>query len=290
MAFGWMRTDRHRGRQTNLDAKDMNRGLEKKNSSLALDTDNIHLVKHEVSRTRGQSLIPDQKGSAYTVFKGKDVTLKDIKDALNEGSKLGRIMFERYSLYESTDERHPEYDDVWETASIDSGSEGEDTELDGEIADMVDDLSLSCDTTECNGGGSIYHIDYAVQKYCNGGRTNLGAQARKRRFYKKDISSKINLKGRLFCPINDKENCKVLNVSDKRRCSLKKQKKGGQATVYGEVMFATCNTYATSGSKSSTSFIPTRTVCLTHDLGAVFWVKTENGRIVPCDNFLPQNS
>lgn len=290
MAFAYMRTAHHMGRQTNLDGKDVCKGLERKNRSLALDTENIHLIEHDVAHTRGQSLIPDQKGCAHTVFKGRDVKLKDIKLALNEGAEWGRILFEKYSHYESNEEKQEEYDDEWETASTDIETDTEDTEHDKELSDMVDHLNCDTNTMECNVDGNTYHIDYAVQKYCNGGRTTLGAQARKRRFYKKDITSKVNLEGRIFCPLEDRKNCKVLTVSDKFICSLKKQKKGCEATVYGEVMYATCNTYASSGSKSSVSSIPTKTVCLTHDLAAVFWVKTEDGHLVPCDNFLPQNS
>ena len=66
---------------------------------------------------------------------------------------------------------------------------------------QVEDISVEfCDddpTMMSFSNGKQYHIDYAVQKYCNDGRTTMSGQSRVRRFQVVP-SSKLTLK--LECP------------------------------------------------------------------------------------------
>ena len=95
--FAWLRTGIHAGRKTNLDACIIFQGCGKRNHSLCLDGDGLHLLEHSVAHTRGKQLFSVIQDTV--IFKGGDTCLEEIKEAMKKGMELGESKFEENTSF-----------------------------------------------------------------------------------------------------------------------------------------------------------------------------------------------
>ena len=174
------------------------------------------------------------------------------------------------------------HEDQWEEMSDDEAIEDDLSYF----IDKESEVELSNETGQepgsyCTVDGKMYHIQTAVQKFCNGGRTCLPAQARKRRFYGKAVKSTISLNDRSSCPSNCDEPCKILTTGEIGIFISK----AGNVNIEGKVVYLSKNSYSTAGAKSSVSCIPANSVCVDHDFGiTLFVMPSENTtRLIRCN-------
>ena len=145
---------------------------------------------------------------------------------------------------------------------------------------QVEDISVEfCDddpTIMSFSNGKQYHIDYAVQKYCNDGRTTMSGQSRVSRFQVVP-SSKLTLKAK--CP-RGSSGCLVMyigavgtfGVTTKGRFGKKrKENKKGKILFIARAESDTKSVY-----RSSVNYRPLNTACSIHNQLAMF-VKGECG-------------
>jgi hypothetical protein len=99
--FAFCRIGCYRGRHTNLDALDICRGMEKKNRSVVLDGEGVHLLEHDIAHTRGRAILrpENQTHSDQVLFCGKDTSQNDIKSAVLTGMEIGKELFARYTCF-----------------------------------------------------------------------------------------------------------------------------------------------------------------------------------------------
>ena len=95
--FAWLRTGMHAGRKTNLDAVAVLTGCGKRNLSLTLDADGLHLLEHSVAHTRGRQLFKMAESQDAIIYKGNQTCKEELKEAIKEGEKLGQSKFDKYA-------------------------------------------------------------------------------------------------------------------------------------------------------------------------------------------------
>ena len=119
----------------------------------------------------------------------------------------------------------------------------------------------------------------AVRKYCNGGRTNLGAKSRAKRFFgaaKRSYSCHSSNCTRPSCPkISVGQQIRSKFVFKKKLTIAKKAKKSIRSS--GMVLFMSVRY---EGAK--TVRIPSSSLCTQHEDGPRYWVKINGLGIVNC--------
>ena len=95
--FAWLRTGMHAGRKTNLDAVAVLTGCGKRNLSLTLDADGLHLLEHSVAHTRGRQLFKMAESQDAIIYKGNQTCKEELMEAIKEGEKLGQSKFDKYA-------------------------------------------------------------------------------------------------------------------------------------------------------------------------------------------------
>ena len=203
--FAFLRTGRFCGRRTNLTALTVVQGMAKRNRNLTLDEEGFHMMEDTIAHTRGRSLIPNPK-KEFSIYKGKDITPKKIKDAIDEGARIGREKFLTHTNFTSGDNCANDSEDENED---DNDSDGEDDDCsDLEIDSFVNESSDEDEDDLMNfSGGRRYHPKTAAEKFLNDGRSRNPAQARFRRFR---VVNPIRLSLKMRCNVND--GCKFLTI------------------------------------------------------------------------------
>ena len=149
-------------------------GCGKRNLSLTLDADGLHLLEHSVAHTRGRQLFKMAESQDAIIYKGNQTCKEELMEAIKEGEKLGQSKFDKYAgftedMYVASD---PEDTDVLSEVVEDESTW---TDATPNAENQVEDISVEfCDddpTIMSFSNGKQYHIDYAVQKYCNDVRT-----------------------------------------------------------------------------------------------------------------------
>ena len=92
-----MRTGIHAGCKTNLDACIIFQSCGKRNHSLCLNGDGLHLLEHPVAHARGKQLFSVIQDTV--IFKGGDTCLEEIKEAMKKGMDLGESNFEENTSF-----------------------------------------------------------------------------------------------------------------------------------------------------------------------------------------------
>ena len=95
--FALLRTGMHAGRKTNLDAVAVLTGCGKRNLSLTLDADGLHLLEHSVAHTRGRQLFKMAESQDAIIYKGNQTCKEELMEAIKEGEKLGQSKFDKYA-------------------------------------------------------------------------------------------------------------------------------------------------------------------------------------------------
>ena len=279
--FAWLRTGMHAGRKTDLDAVAVLTGCGKRNLSLTLDADGLHLLEHSVAHTRGRQMFKMAESQDAIIYKGNQTCKEELMEAIKEGEKLGQSKFDKYAgftedMYVASD---PEDTDVLSEVVEDESTW---TDATPNAENQVEDISVEfCDedpTIMSFSNGKQYHIDYAVQKYCNDGRTTMSGQSRVRRFQVVP-SSKLTLKAE--CP-RGSSGCLVMyigavgtfGVTTKGRFGKKrKENKKGKILFIARAESDTKSVY-----RSSVNYRPLNTACSIHNQLAMF-VKGECGQL-----------
>ena len=88
--------------------------------SLQLDKDGLHLMRHLVAHTRGETLIPKPKETK--VFCGKDASCKKLKGAMSEGAEIARRLISNHTQLDSFQCRDSDSPD---NESSDEGSDSD---------------------------------------------------------------------------------------------------------------------------------------------------------------------
>ena len=152
--FGWLRTGFNAGRRSNLSNSTSVRGMSKKNRSLELDEEGLHLLEHTVAHTRGKPLIPCPEETK--IFHGRDINIHQVRAAMTEGGLLGQEKFKSNSDYS---------ENVY-VIGVDDDEEDDESEDEDQDGDFIDlDLGPSDEVS-----GAV-HLDTAVALYCNGGKS-----------------------------------------------------------------------------------------------------------------------
>ena len=180
--WAYLRIGRHSGRRTNLAAADVLHGMRKLNRTLTLDAAQQHLLQPTVSHTRGKTLIPHPEEEV--LYYGKDVTISDIKTAIQRGFNQARVKFNNVSGFRST-VRYEDDEEDWCTADEDSEDEQEQEEgVEEDIPRMGDE--------------DLEHP--SATALMNDGRSHMMGQSRFRRF---SCISNIRLQMDMDCQVNN---------------------------------------------------------------------------------------
>ena len=191
------------------------------------------------------------------IYKGNQTCKEELMEAIKEGEKLGQSKFDKYAgftedMYVASD---PEDTDVLSEVVEDESTW---TDATPNAENQVEDISVEfCDddlTIMSFSNGKQYHIDYAVQKYCNDGRTTMSGQSRVRRFQVVP-SSKLTLKAE--CP-RGSSSCLVTTKG--RFGKKRKENKKGKILFIARAESDTKSVY-----RSSVNYRPLNTACSIHN-------------------------
>ena len=143
--------------------------------SLQLDKDGLHLMRHLVAHTRGETLIPKPKETK--VFCGKDASCKKLKGAMSEGAEIARRLIRNHTQMDSFQCRDSDSPD---NESSDEGSDSDkvdDCGFDSGFDIQIDSLDSSDFVSK---EGNIYHLSTAKEKFLNDGKSRMSGQSRKK--------------------------------------------------------------------------------------------------------------
>ena len=261
--FAWLRTGMHAGRKTNLDACNILKDCGKRNLSLSMDGDNLHLLEHLVAHTRGKQLFKVRQDGA--IYKGKDTSLIELKEAMKKGMKIGEDKFNKNSSFSKN------------TKAFSSDEEDEEDDSEGDESDREhlseDEIEVeSFDTMEDDedeglmkfGNDKKYHLQYAVAKYCNDGRTSMSSQTRVRRF---TVVSSDKLSLIAECQ-GDTTDCHIISIGFTGSFVVMektKNKRKRKVVKEGTILFiAAANNDSSSPSRSSVNYQPLKRGCRMH--------------------------
>ena len=251
--FSWLRVGRYEGRRTNLDYLTVVQGTGKSNQNYAMDGEGLHLLEPTIAHTRGQRLLSQPPDDEIIIYTGKDIGLAEVRIALGTGSELGQEKFAN----------HTSFAPVNTPVSVTRGrgnneDETEDVSDDGEDTDKLE-FDFEDGMFEF---GSRYHINTAVSKFLNDGRTSMPAMSRFRRL---TLSSSNNLTLDRRCdPI--KEECEIVEVGARGEFRVKLKSPAREVIIEGVVIFLSdCASEDRAADRSSVSFRPLNIVCAAHN-------------------------
>ena len=160
--FSWLRVGRYEGRRTNLDYLTVVQGAGKSNQNYAMDGEGLHLLEPTIPHTRGGRLLSQPPDDEIIIYTGKDICLAEVRIALGTGSELGQDKFAN----------HTSFAPVNTPVSVTRGRGNNEDETEDVSDDGVDTDKLEFDFEDgMFEFGSRYHINTAVSKFLNDGRT-----------------------------------------------------------------------------------------------------------------------
>jgi hypothetical protein len=160
--------------------------MEKKNRSVVLDGEGVHLLEHDIAHTRGRAILrpENQTHSDQVLFCGKDTSQNDIKSAVLTGMEIGKELFARYTCFRDLEDVDDDESGDFGNWTEETSEEVTDDESDNEDfgIDLEEFVSTNYvhDKTEVVIDGTIYNIQSVVQKYCNGGRKKIPSHSQSR--------------------------------------------------------------------------------------------------------------
>ena len=244
-----------------------NRILDLEIEAKALETES--LVKCAVAHARGKTVYCNT--GKPLLEKGKSYSVKQIVSAMDLGAKCGEKLFANSSCYKDS------YI-VREESDLESSDDGEsDRNSDPEI-----------DLSDSNVSYRKQLLRKLTVQHLNGGKTTFNSSARRRKFFSKAFSEPGFYSAPCHC-----RNSKI-NVGKhiSGTFAVKKAKRWAPQRWTAEVLFISKSLYATkdnSGSKSSVSLVPAKTICTRCDVGLRFWIR-KGGVIFLCNSITLQRS
>ena len=283
LLYAFLRTGVNEGRKKELDSLKVVQGMGKKNRSLELDMEGMHMLQNTVAHTRGKTLFHNIERDEEKIYVGGDIKLSTIKDGIQCGATEGRKMFDKNSLFAGS--ANKANNDIVLDPIFDDDAESSDEEI----------LDIDMDDDDFNESAQ-------VTKFCNNGRSKLVAQTRFKRFHY-TVNKEISLEAK--CPHSSlkktsttrdkdtaKENlkpCEIVNIGDTRMFEeiTVKEKKVITHRYKGQIMFIDMSNRNKKSEKNSINKDPTNLVCICHQIDYSMWFKClKSGKMFHCNNKL----
>ena len=233
-SFATVRVGRYAGRRTNLDALTLAQGLEQRNGLSDLSDDDPECYAHTRNRSILKAPIPLKKSAVNTkakpgekdkkkdglpkVWLGKEITRKQIIEAMKKGTKECIDEFKKYNIpyfSEAEIDKTPRKSGFSYLPEDSVESDTEDVETVNTVESCEDEEESTADETEDTGDTTkiktkkfgVIPARSAATLLLNKGRYHLGSVARQKRFYKKMFLGDASLK-----TYESPEICKCPNV------------------------------------------------------------------------------
>ena len=304
--FARIRVGRHSGRRTQIDSTRVPEAMGRYNR--LLEVENTLDVEcgtsvHKTAHTRGKTLFrsewskhPEKK---IAVDFGGSVKMSNLIQSLKRGSKIGEELFVSSSSYGSSylsgdngnviSERRRSLQFPLSYGSEQQSDDESDHESEDNFSDYEDEELVDSSTKVRIRGKEI---DYrsAVTKYCNQGKTNVGAKSRRKRFFGLALDTSIGLYRPVCKGLAEPELCNAQEVQVGGTITgiliTGKDEKRRRTVVQGKVLSISVKTSKASqrkGNARSGERRPAVAICIEHDMSSQCWVKTQDGSIISLD-------